>query len=422
MPNPAIRLFCYGTLQLPAVLEAVIGRTLEGRAAWLPGYRPCRVRGAGYPGLRPAGGAVTPGRLYEGLTPREIAVLDRFEGALYTRQAVTVRSDEGRWQSAWCYLVAAQGLAALTDEPWRLEDFRRTGLAAFMAQFVEARRPVYHSAAAAGAAAPAPEEAPPDPLPGPQPPPLSQALARRPGANCTAGLTTSGTPPRGPAAIREQHAACLRALEAAGLEVTLLPAEEAHPDAYFVEDTAVVTPGLAVITRPGAPSRRGEEQTIAPVLQAFRPLARMKAPATLDGGDVIVAEDLVLVGLSSRTNRSGARQLEEFLAPQGYTVRTVPVEDGLHLKSSANYLGGGRMLLAAALARHPVFAPFETLVVPAEEHYACNSLAVNAQLLMPRGYPRTRQLLESLGRPLVELEMEAIRRMDGGLTCLSLRF
>lgn len=414
MQDPAIRLFCYGTLQLPAVLQAVIGRTLDGRTAWLPGYSACRVRGAGYPGLRPAGGSVTPGRLYEGLTPRELAVLDRFEGALYSRRPVTVRSDRGRWQSAWCYLVAAQGLAALTDESWRLEDFSRQGLAAFMAQFVEARRPVFHPAA--------PEDAPPDPLPVPQPPPLAHALARRPGTNCTSGLTTSGAPPLGPAAIREQHAACLRALEVAGLEVTLLPAEEAHPDAYFVEDTAVVTPGLAVITRPGAPSRRGEEQTIAPVLQAFRPLARMEAPAALDGGDVIVAEDLVLVGLSSRTNRSGARQLEEFLAPQGYTVRTVPVEDGLHLKSSANYLGGGRMLLAAALARHPVFAPFETLVVPAEEHYACNSLAVNAHLLMPRGYPRTRRLLESLGRPLVELEMEAIRRMDGGLTCLSLRF
>jgi dimethylargininase len=253
------------------------------------------------------------------------------------------------------------------------------------------------------------------------PPPLSRAVARLPGPNFAAGLTTCRVPPRGLAAILGQHAAYVRALEAAGLAVTVLPPEPAHPDAYFVEDTAVVTPGLAVITRPGAAGRRGEEDTIADVLASHRPLARIQPPGTLDGGDVIVTETQALVGLSGRTNPEGARQLEYLLAPQGYATATVAVGHGLHLKSSANYLGDRRMLVTQAMSRHPAFRTFDCLVVPVEEHYAANSLRINGHLLIPRGYPRTRRLLEPLGLHLVELAMEDVRRMDGGLTCLSLR-
>lgn len=251
---------------------------------------------------------------------------------------------------------------------------------------------------------------------------MSRAVARLPGPNFSAGLTTCQQAPRGLAAILEQHAAYIRALQTAGLSVTLMPPETSHPDAYFVEDTAVVTPGLAVITRPGAAARRGEEDAIAGVLGRYRPLARIQPPGTLDGGDVIVTETQVLVGLSGRTNPEGARQLEGLLAPQGYATATIPVGRGLHLKSSANYLGDGRMLVTPALARHPAFRAFDRLVVPEGEDYAANSLRINAHLLIPRGYPGTRRLLEPLGLDLVALDMEDVRRMDGGLTCLSLRF
>ncbi|HPF70081.1 MAG TPA: amidinotransferase [Candidatus Krumholzibacteria bacterium] len=248
------------------------------------------------------------------------------------------------------------------------------------------------------------------------------ALTREPGSDLFRGLTTAGLGAPDLLMARAQHASYVAALREQGLEVTVLPALEGCPDACFVEDTAVIVPGLSVVTRPGAPSRRGETATIAAALPVDRPQVTIAAPGTLDGGDVLVVDRTCWIGLSGRTNAEGAGQLVEALAPLGLDCRLVPVGEGLHLKSSLSHLGGRRLLMTEQLAALDVFAGWDIMVVPAAEAYACNALWLDGRLLVPTGYPRTVALLAAKGLALLELDMSEYRKLDGGLTCLSLRF
>lgn len=248
------------------------------------------------------------------------------------------------------------------------------------------------------------------------------AITRLPGENFASGLTTStlGTPSY-PLVI-EQHAAYVETLRGLGLEVSVLPPLPSHPDAYFVEDPAIITSKVAVINRLGAPQRQGEEVSLAAVLAQYRPLERIFYPGSVDGGDVLMVGEHFFIGISERTNRLGAEQLGNILARHGHTFELVPVGAGLHLKSSVNWLGDERLIITHALADYPGFQRFEKLLVEAEEEYAANTLWVNGTLLYPAGFPRTREQLEKLGSPLIELEVSEVRKMDGGLTCMSLRF
>jgi len=250
---------------------------------------------------------------------------------------------------------------------------------------------------------------------------FTRALCRLPGPDLADGLTTAKPGTADPALAAGQHAAYVAALEDLGLAVEVLPALAGHPDACFVEDTAVIVPGVAVVTRPGAPSRRGETETVAAAL-AVEPITRLTAPATLDGGDVLVAEHTCWIGLSARTNADGALQFAAALKPLGYDCITVEVGAGLHLKSGVNHLGGRRLLVTAELARHPVFTGWDLFTVPQEEAYAANTLFVNGTLLTPAGFPRTRELLDRCGLPVRELDTSEFAKVDGGLTCLSLRY
>jgi dimethylargininase len=251
---------------------------------------------------------------------------------------------------------------------------------------------------------------------------LTRAIVRRPGPDCGRGLTTAGLGPPDFERLSAQHRAYIGALRALGLTVTILPVEPGFPDAYFVEDTAVVTPRLAVITNPGAPSRRGEVTSIAPALARHRPLCRVKAPATVDGGDVLMVENHFFIGVSRRTNLAGARALGRHLQEHGHTWTPVPVASGLHLKSSVSYLGQGRLLMTRDYAERQEFEDFPRVILDPGDEYAANTLWVNGSLLIPAGFPKARKKLERLVLPLVELEVSEIRKMDGGLTCLSLRF
>lgn len=251
---------------------------------------------------------------------------------------------------------------------------------------------------------------------------LTRAVVRRPGENFGRGLTTAGLGIPDFRKMTAQHTAYVRTLEQLGLEVLTLEPQPAFPDAHFVEDTAVVLPELAVIARPGAAARRGEEVTIASVLRRFRPLERIRSPGTLDGGDVLVVGRRMFIGLSGRTNARGARQLGLLARERGYVPVTVPVASGLHLKSNVNHLGGETLLITPGLAGEACFRDFRKVVVDPGEEYAANSLLCNGRLLVPAGFARTRRKLEKLGLPLVVLEVGEARKMDGGLTCLSLRF
>jgi dimethylargininase len=178
---------------------------------------------------------------------------------------------------------------------------------------------------------------------------------------------------------------------------------------------------VAVITRPGAPSRAGETAYIEEALSAHRPLARIEAPGTLDGGDILQVGKRFFIGVSDRTNDEGARQLAAILGAHGYTSDVIRVAAGLHLKSSLNYVGADTMLVTADFAGHPAIEGYRQIVCPAGEEYAANTLLMNGTLIMPTGYARTRALIEPLGLPIVELDTSEYRKMDGGLTCLSLR-
>lgn len=252
---------------------------------------------------------------------------------------------------------------------------------------------------------------------------FTRAILRLPGADYAQGLTTaSEAGPPDPARMRAQHQAYADALAGLGLALEVLDPLPGHPDAHFVEDAAVVVPELAVVSRPGAPSRRAEAEALAPVLARHRPLARIHAPGTLDGGDVLIFGKTAFLGVSERTNEDGARQLAGLLAPHGYTCKLLPVGVGLHFKSSVNWVGEDRLLLTPGFAGRPEFAGYRSLVVDPAEAYASNTLWINGSLLTPSGYPRTRALLETLGMPILELDTGEARRMDGGLTCMSLRF
>lgn len=251
---------------------------------------------------------------------------------------------------------------------------------------------------------------------------FTHAIVRRPGWDAGQGLTTAGLGAPDINRLIAQHAAYLGALRAAGLDVTTLEPLPGFPDAYFVEDAALITPEVTILTRPGAGFRRGEIPALERHLIFERPLAYIRAPATLEGGDVFVWEKRVFAGLSARTNRSGLRQLIEILGPYGYTVTGVEVKDGLHLKSSVNLAAENTLLLTPEYAGRDEFAAFGQIQVDPQEAYAANVLYLGDHLLVPSGFPRTRARLETLGLDILELDVSEVRKMDGGLTCMSLRF
>jgi len=251
---------------------------------------------------------------------------------------------------------------------------------------------------------------------------FTQAIARKPAKNFAQGLTTSDLGPPDFDRMRQQHRAYVATLESLGLAVRVLDALPDYPDAYFVEDVAIVTPEIGALTLPGAAARKGEVAHIESALAAHRPLARIEAPGTLDGGDVMqVARDFY-VGLSERTNEAGAAQLGRILGTYGYTVTAVPLADGLHLKSSVNYLGQNTLLLTQSFAEMEVFSRYGQIVVDDDEAYAANTLWVRGRLLTPAGFPRTQAKLLAAGFDVVELDISEARKMDGGLSCMSLRF
>lgn len=250
---------------------------------------------------------------------------------------------------------------------------------------------------------------------------FSHAITRIPGSDYPNGLTTSTLAAPDLELALRQHDAYVRCLESLGLTAQVLPAAPGFPDACFVEDTAVVTREIAVISRPGAPSRQGETESMAGPLSAHRPLAHIEAPGTLDGGDILQVAKRFFIGVSDRTNEEGARQLAAILAVHGYQSSIIKVAAGLHLKSSLNFVGENTMLVTRDFAGHPAISDFRQIICPEGEEYAANTLLVNDTLIMPTGYSRTRALLESLGLPIVELDTSEYRKMDGGLTCLSLR-
>jgi dimethylargininase len=251
---------------------------------------------------------------------------------------------------------------------------------------------------------------------------FTHAITRLPADTVAAGLTTASLGAPDAALTRQQFREYIDILLQLGLSVTTLPALPDFPDAHFVEVVAVMMPELAIITHPDAPSRRGEVHSIAPLVSRFRHAVWLGEGEHMDGGDVLMVDKRFFIGLSSRTNEAGisrfAREVEKF----GYRVQAVPVASGLHLKSVVNYVGRNTVLLSAAAVDEPAFRDFRHIVLDPAEEYAGNTMWINDSLITPSGYPHTLRQLQQLELPIIQTDTSEIRKMDGGLTCLSLRF
>ncbi len=261
------------------------------------------------------------------------------------------------------------------------------------------------------------------------------AIVRPPGANFADALTSVDL--GAPDYIRalHQHAQYCAALERCGLTLTHLEPDESYPDSTFVEDTAVLVQvdshspasiSCAILTRPGAATRAGEVANIAKELSRFYPrMHAIEPPGTVDGGDICEAENHFFIGISARTNEAGAQQLQTLLALYDRTSSFIDIRgiNGiLHLKSGVSYLGEGRLAVIDVLSERKDFQGYDLIRLNAGEEYAANCVRVNRHILIAAGYPSFERSLRQLGYETIAVEMTEFQKMDGGLSCLSLRF
>lgn len=229
------------------------------------------------------------------------------------------------------------------------------------------------------------------------------------------------------ALARAQHQAYCDALSALGCEVRVLPALDDLPDAVFVEDVALVLDEVAVLTRPGAPSRRAEVEPMAGVLAGFRPLLRITAPGTLDGGDIVRIGRDVYVGQAARSNAEGIAQLATLLAPFGYRVHGVATQDCLHLKSAVTAVADDTLLVQPAWLQSSevlpsVFAGYRLVEIDPTEEHAANAVRIGDTVVHPDCFPRTRERLERAGIAVSAVDVSELQKAEGAVTCCSLVF
>ncbi len=220
-----------------------------------------------------------------------------------------------------------------------------------------------------------------------------------------------------------QHRAYINALERCCTSIVTLPADPQFPDSVFIEDPAILIGEAAILTRPGAVTRRGEMDGLRHVLSKYFPvIEEIHSPGTLEGGDVIKIEDHYYIGLSDRTNKDGARQLMHILEKYGKSASTITLKRYLHLKTGIAWLGDNTLLLAGELKQCQVFRQFERIEVDDDEEYAANSILINGSVITPAGFPMTAEKLKSYGYEVTPVDTSEFRKLDGGVSCLSLRF
>jgi dimethylargininase len=252
---------------------------------------------------------------------------------------------------------------------------------------------------------------------------FTDAIVRAPARSVVHGLRAVDAGAPNFEGIVAEQAAYVVALEAAGVAVQMLPALEAFPDSIFVEDAALVFDGSAIVLGPGAPSRRGEADAIAPVLtERFERVLRLDS-GSVDGGDVLTTQGKVFIGQSARTNAEGARALCALLAEIGLQGEPVVTPaDVLHFKSDCSLLDEETILATARLAASGVFDGFRVVLTPEGEDGAANAVRVNDRVLIGDAFPRTRDALSALGYRLTPLATREIAKIDAGLSCMSLRW
>lgn len=253
---------------------------------------------------------------------------------------------------------------------------------------------------------------------------FSHAITRLPSGTITQGLRAVDTGAPDLARFRQHHADYVAALRETGAEVTVLDPLEEYPDSVFVEDAALLFPEGAVVMRPGAPSRLGEAAAMAPVLaQFYDTVLRVTGPGFIEGGDVLVTGREVLVGRSARTDAAGIAELGRLIAPWGYVLREVATPpDVLHFKTDCSLLDDDTILATPRLAATGCFAGYDVILTAGGEEAAANTIRFNNLVLMPAGFPGTRARLADAGYDLREIGNSEAALLDGGMSCLSLRF
>jgi dimethylargininase len=253
---------------------------------------------------------------------------------------------------------------------------------------------------------------------------FTRAITRRPGVEAAAGLRAVDAGNPDPDRMLAHHGVYVAALRAAGVAVTELPPVPGFPDAQFVEDTALCLPEGVVMMRPGAPSRMGEVAHMEPVVaQMFPRVARINGPGHVEAGDILWTGREVHVGLSARTDAAGVAELRGIVEPWGHVVRVVQTPPGvLHFKTDCSLLAAGVILSTARLAASGCFAGYDVVTVPEGEEAAANLIRVNGRVLMAAGFARTAALLRAAGHDVVEVPNSECALIDGGMSCLSLRF
>jgi len=255
---------------------------------------------------------------------------------------------------------------------------------------------------------------------------FKHAIVRPPSTSFAQGLTTAEFGQPDLSLALQQHSAYCAALERCGLTLTVMEPDPRFPDSPFVEDTAVLTTQSAILAHPGAASRRGEVSSVAQSLtQFYSSLHTIQPPGTLDGGDICQADDHFFIGISERTNEEGAQQLAGILEQDGYSSSFVDIrgfEGLLHLKSGIAYLGDRRLVLSKGVEDLVTFEGYEIVYVDTDENYAANCVRVNDYVLVAAGYSKFATKLSNLGYQTLPLEVSEFQKMDGGLSCLSLRF
>ena len=255
---------------------------------------------------------------------------------------------------------------------------------------------------------------------------FKNVIVKRPCSKITEGITSApelGKPDYELAL--KQHDAYIEALKSCGVEVTVLDADENFPDSCFVVDTAVLTRKCAIITNPGTASRNKEVEAMIPVIKQFYNedcIEYIKAPGTLEGGDVMMVGDHFYVGRSARTNEEGIRQFIAILEKYGLSGSEVKLEKVLHLKTGVNYIENNKMLVSGEFIDKPEFAQYEKYIIPEDEAYAANCIWMNGKVIVPDHFPKVAQIVRDAGYEVILVDTSEYRKIDGGLSCLSLRF
>ncbi|MEM9348963.1 MAG: arginine deiminase family protein [Pseudomonadota bacterium] len=253
---------------------------------------------------------------------------------------------------------------------------------------------------------------------------FTYAICRTPCASAVDGLRAVDTGAPDLATFRAHHDDYVAALRATGAEVTVLDALEEFPDSVFVEDAALCLPEGAIAMRPGAPSRLGEAEAIIPALKAaYGDVKRIEGPGHIEGGDILVTEREILVGKSARTDAEGVAELREIVSAWGYTLRELQTPpDVLHFKTDCSLLDADTILSTKRLNAAGCFEGYRVLHTAEGEEAAANTIRFNDVVLMPAGFPKTAQTLRDAGFDVKEIGNSEAAKLDGGMSCLSLRF